>query len=66
MRLNLLPLAILAALALLLIAAGCTSPKNPEVPVVYIVYGSGKGDHSYTDAAYRGILNALRSMPVTV
>jgi basic membrane protein A and related proteins len=58
-----------SVLALLLIAAGCTSPtspKSPDVPVVYIVYGSEKGDLSYTDAAYRGIQAAQHDMPVTV
>jgi basic membrane protein A len=58
-------------LALLLAAAGCTgqpvpASPAPPAPVVWIVYGSEKGDLSYTDAAYRGIQAAEREMPVTV
>jgi len=59
-------LSLLIVLALLVIAAGCTQKTSPAVPVVYIVYGSEKGDLSYTDAAYQGILAAEREMPVTV
>lgn len=57
---------LLSFLTMLLITAGCTAPKSPDVPVVYIVYGSEKGDLSYTDAAYRGIMAARQDMPVTV
>jgi len=62
-----LPLvALLAILALLLIAAGCTQQAPAPVPVVYIVYGSEKGDLSYTDAASQGLANAERDMPVAI
>lgn len=57
---------LLVILVLLLIAAGCIQKSSPEVPVVYIVYGSEKGDLSYTDAAYRGIQQAQREMPLMV
>jgi basic membrane protein A and related proteins len=53
-------------LVLLVTAAGCTQKSSKEVPVVYILYGSGKGDHSYTDAAFRGVQDAQREMVVTV
>jgi len=62
-----LPLvALLTILALLLIAAGCTQQAPAPVPVVYIVYGSEKGDLSYTDAASQGLANAQRDMPVAI
>lgn len=38
----------------------------PAVTDVYIVYGSEKGDLSYTDAAYRGIMAAQNASPLTV
>jgi basic membrane protein A len=53
-------------LVLLVLAAGCTRGTPQKGPVVYIVYGSEKGDLSYTDAAYRGVQEAEREMPVTV
>lgn len=62
-----LPLvALLTILVLLLIAAGCTQQAPAPVPVVYIVYGSEKGDLSYTDAASQGLANAQRDMPVAI
>ena len=62
-----LPLVVLLAiLALLIIAAGCTQQAPAPVPVVYIVYGSEKGDLSYTDAASQGLANAERDMPVAI
>ncbi|HPS23915.1 MAG TPA: BMP family ABC transporter substrate-binding protein [Methanoregulaceae archaeon] len=62
-----LPLvSLLAILALMLIAAGCTQQAPAPVPVVYIVYGSEKGDLSYTDAASQGLANAERDMPVAI
>jgi len=57
---------LLVILALLLIAAGCTQQAPAPVPVVYIVYGSEKGDLSYTDAASQGLANAERDMPVAI
>lgn len=60
-------LALLAVLVLLAAASGCTSQQAPAgVPVVGIVYGSGKGDLSYTDAAYQGILAAEKEHAITV
>jgi len=61
----LLPLLLLAALALLLIASGCSQPQTPAPPVIYIVYGSEKGDLSYTDAAYRGLAAAQDDLAFT-
>jgi len=62
-----LPLvSLLAILALLLIAAGCTQQSPAPVPVLYIVYGSEKGDLSYTDAASQGLASAQRDMPVAI
>jgi len=57
---------LLVILALLLIAAGCTQQSPAPVPVVYIVYGSEKGDLSYTDAASQGLAMAQRDMPVAI
>ena len=37
----------------------------PAAPVVAIVYGSEKGDLSYTDAAYEGLAAALGDFPFT-
>ncbi|MFA5332852.1 MAG: BMP family ABC transporter substrate-binding protein, partial [Methanoregula sp.] len=65
MKPALLPLLLLAALALLVLASGCTQPSSPPVPVVYIVYGSEKGDLSYTDAAYRGLVAAQNDRSFT-
>jgi len=62
-----LPLvSLLAIMALLLIVAGCTQQSPAPVPVLYIVYGSEKGDLSYTDAASQGLANAQRDMPVAI
>jgi len=62
-----LPLvSLLTILALLLIAAGCIQQSPAPVPVVYIVYGSEKGDLSYTDAASQGLVSAQRDMPVAI
>ena len=53
---------IFAAVAIILaaIAAAVIIPDKTDsaVPAVYIVYGSEKGDLSYTDAAYRGLMAA--------
>lgn len=49
----------------LLITAGCTQqPASPATPAVYIVYGSEKGDLSYTDSAYRGLAAAQQNLSV--
>jgi len=67
-------LLISAILALLLVVSGCTepitSPKTTNAPAqpdttVYIVYASEKGDLSYTDSAYEGLLAAHRDMSFT-
>ena len=49
--------------ALVLLALVQTAPHEPELPMVYIVYGSEKGDLSYTDSAYRGLFTAQEAMP---
>ena len=59
-------LAVLTLLALLLIAAGCSQPAPAGTPVVWIVYGSEKGDLSYTDAAYQGLLAAQQKQPLVI
>ena len=64
MRPALLFLTLTTLLAFLLIAAGCTQPAPATTPVVYIVYGSEKGDLSYTDAAYQGLVAAERDMKI--
>jgi len=56
---------LLVILALLLMVSGCSQPTSPTVPAVYIVYASEKGDHSYTDSAYRGLLAAEKDLPFT-
>jgi len=53
-------------LILLLIAAGCSQPAPASIPVVWIVYGSEKGDLSYTDAAYQGLLAAQQRQALTI
>ena len=57
---------LLAVLALLLFAAGCIQQSPASVPLIYIVYGSEKGDLSYTDAASQGLAMAQRDMPVAI
>jgi len=52
--------------ALLLITAGCTQPAPATVPVIYIVYGSEKGDLSYTDSAYQGLVTAQKDKAFTI
>jgi len=59
-------LAVLTLLALLLIAAGCSQPAPAGTPVVWIVYGSEKGDLSYTDAAYQGLLAAQQKQALKI
>ena len=59
-------LAVLTLLALLLIVAGCSQPAPTGTPVVWIVYGSEKGDLSYTDAAYQGLLAAQQKQPLRI
>jgi basic membrane protein A and related proteins len=65
-----------ACIVLLLIAAGCSQPASPQPvlttpapatpPAVYIVYGSEKGDLSYTDSAYQGLSSAHRDFAVPI
>jgi len=59
-------LTVLILLALLLIAAGCSQPVPAGTPVVWIVYGSEKGDLSYTDAAYQGLLAAQQKQALKI
>lgn len=75
MKPSLVFLLSLTALALLAAIAGCThapaavpADRTPApVPAdVYIVYGSEKGDLSYTDAAGRGIAEAQNASPLVV
>jgi len=62
----LLPGIIVAGLVML--AAVFALPQIPQaspVPVVYIVYGSEKGDLSYTDSAYQGLAAAQEDFAFT-
>lgn len=52
---------ILAA-AFVFLALVITAPHEPERPMVYVIYGSEKGDLSYTDSAYRGLFTAQETM----
>ncbi|MFA5268656.1 MAG: BMP family ABC transporter substrate-binding protein [Methanoregula sp.] len=54
-----------AVIALAAVAATGLMPHEPADPVVYIVYGSEKGDLSYTDSAYRGLAAAQHDLSVT-
>ena len=59
-------LTVLTLLALLLIVAGCSQPAPAGTPVVWIVYGSEKGDLSYTDAAHQGLLAAQQKQALVI
>lgn len=64
MNRNYLIFGIIAAAVIMLaaiIAAG-TMPHEPANPLLYIVYASEKGDQSYTDSAYMGLLEAQKDM----
>jgi len=65
MNRNRLLLAVAAgALLVLLLAFIITSPSpDKDLPMIYIIYGSEKGDLSYTDSAYRGLFAAQEAMP---
>lgn len=54
-----------AVIALAAVAAAGVMPHEPAIPVVFIVYGSEKGDLSYTDSAYRGLAAAQHDLSVT-
>lgn len=41
-------------------------PGEPTAGAVYIVYGSEKGDLSYTDAAYKGLLEAQNDFGIVI
>lgn len=57
---------VAAALALIAVAAMVfVIPHEPALPVVYVVYDADKGDHSYTDSAYRGLFAAQEVMKFT-
>ncbi|PKG32873.1 BMP family protein [Methanoregula sp.] len=58
--------AISLLLVLLLTVAGCSQPAPASTPVVWIVYGSEKGDLSYTDAAYQGLLAAQQKQALII
>ena len=49
--------------ALLLCAVLITSPFEPSLPVIYMIYGGEKGDLSYIDSVYRGLFSAQETMP---
>ncbi|MFA5212555.1 MAG: BMP family ABC transporter substrate-binding protein, partial [Methanoregula sp.] len=55
--------ALVGAVALLVCAVLITSPVDPSLPVVYMVYGGEKGDLSYIDSVYRGLFSAQEEMP---
>ncbi|MDD1686355.1 BMP family ABC transporter substrate-binding protein [Methanoregula sp.] len=54
-----------AVLILAAIVAAGTVPHETVNPSVYIVYASEKGDRSYTDSAYQGLLAAQKDLAVT-
>jgi hypothetical protein len=54
-----------AVIVIAAVAAGGVMPHEPAIPVVCIVYGSEKGDLSYTDSAYRGLAAAQHDLSVT-
>jgi len=54
----------LILVTLMLAAAGCSRPAATGVPEVYIVYGSEKGDLSYTDSASQGLAAAQRNLSI--
>jgi basic membrane protein A and related proteins len=58
MKSGVLHILLLVVLVLSIIGSGCTQPSATTVPVVYIVYGSEKGDLSYTDSAAQGLMAA--------
>ena len=55
--------AAVAGAALIVCALFVTTPHEPSLPFVSIVYDGEKGDLSYTDSAYRGIFLAQEAMP---
>ena len=62
------PVYLLSAFLLLLAflaAAGCTGASDrAPAPVVWILYGSEKGDLAYTDAAYSGLVAAQKDRSI--
>jgi basic membrane protein A len=59
-------LPVFVLLLLLLIAAGCSQSVPVAPTVVYIVYGSEKGDLSYTDAAWLGLQEAQQERTLVI
>lgn len=55
-----------AVVVLAAIVAVSVIPHEPAVPVVYIVYPSEKGDLSYTDSAYQGLVAAQKEISFTI
>lgn len=51
-----------AVIVAAIIVAVHMMPHEPAIPVVYIVYASEKGDQSYTDSAYQGLLAAQKDL----
>ncbi|PKL57553.1 MAG: BMP family ABC transporter substrate-binding protein, partial [Methanomicrobiales archaeon HGW-Methanomicrobiales-5] len=53
-------LSVIVAAVIILAGAVAVSmlPHEPAAKTVYIVYGSEKGDLSYTDSAYQGLASA--------
>lgn len=61
---HLLVAATAGALLVLVLAFIVTSPPpDKDLPMIYIMYGSEKGDLSYTDSAYRGLFAAQEAIP---
>jgi len=54
-----------AVIVLAAIVAVSLVPHEPANPAVYIVYASEKGDLSYTDSAYQGLLAAQKNQSFT-
>lgn len=55
-----------AVIILAAIVAAGVIPRQPATPAVYIVYGSEKGDLSYTDAAYQGLAAAQKDRSIAI
>ncbi|MDD1703342.1 MAG: BMP family ABC transporter substrate-binding protein [Methanoregula sp.] len=56
---------VAAVIILASIIAVSIMPHESAVPAVYIVYGSEKGDLSYTDSAYKGLVAAQNDLSFT-
>jgi basic membrane protein A len=56
---------LVVAVIVVTIVAVSVLPGKPAVPGVYIVYPSEKGDLSYTDSAYQGLVAAQKAISFT-